>query len=74
MSFRAIKNLGLALLLGVQLVLAALAYLQIENKQQEIDQLATEVVARFETLERVDRTLTASSNFFFTMSLKVISR
>ena len=65
MSFRAIKNLGLALLLAIQVVLAALAYVQVEDKQQEVDLLATEIVARFETLERVNRSLTAAANLFF---------
>mgnify|MGYP001376050233 CR=1 FL=1 len=64
-TFRRVKNIGLFLLLLVQMVVTALALLQIEDRERTLDQLGDEIVGRFEILARVDRSVAAAANLFF---------
>lgn len=64
-TFRRVKNIGLLLLLVIQMLITALALLEIEDREQTFDQLADEVVGRFEVLARVDRSISAAATLFF---------
>lgn len=64
-TFRRIKNLGLLLLVVIQMVVTVLAFQLIGQNEQNLAVLNNEVVARYEVMERIDRSVSAASYLFF---------
>lgn len=65
LSFRRIKNLGLLLLVVIQMVVTVLAFVQIRHKERDVAILSGDIAARYEVLDRVDRSLSAAANLFY---------